>query len=187
MTVSPRIRVVAICIGFIANVGCDSEQRTFRPPVEPTDTRTPPPTTQPTVDASGTYTLTIEADSTCADLPQAVRRRTYQATIAKTHQANYFTIAIVGGGFQDAVTPGQLWTRGPGGTLEWDDAAFCSNFMEPLDGSKLLNICGDGDVQIADTSVSAALAGWIVVYDEINGWLQEIVACRGKHQFTFRR
>lgn len=169
--------VAALCASLVVDTACESDKG-LQSPVAPT----PAPSTS---ELAGAYTLTIEADSKCVDLPQAVKKRTYQATVEATPYA-YLTISIVGGGFTERTLAGELWR---GTSIDWNNFDFegCDGTKEPLGPSSSLMICGSGVAQSGESMISAQVSGKIWVEEIVNGAAQQTNLCTGLHQFTFQR
>jgi hypothetical protein len=174
----------AVSTSLIVGAACENRS-TFRLPAAPTPA-SPTPSPVPVPELSGTYTVTILADSACIDLPDAAKKRTYQATVESTPY-EYFGISIVGGGFTQPVVVGELWYRANG--LDWNnfDIGGCDGYKEPLGPSSALMICGDGPAQVGSSNITARVSGKIWVEEVVNGNLQQTSLCTGSHQFTFER
>jgi hypothetical protein len=81
-TVSFFSRAVAGLVLFALVAACDSPTVPSRNGTDPSVIRTEPSRTSP--DLTGTYTLTLSASTRCPlELPEAMRARTYTATIAQ--------------------------------------------------------------------------------------------------------
>lgn len=174
----------AVSMSLIAGTACDDRPK-FRAPVAPTPA-SPTPAPLPVPDLAGTYTVTIVADSACVDLPDAVKKRTYQATLESTPY-EYFAISIVGGGFTQPVVVGELWYRT--NSLDWNnfDIEGCDGQKEPLGPSSTLMICGTAVTQAVASAITASVSGKIFVEEIVNGIPEQTSVCTGHHQFTFER
>jgi hypothetical protein len=170
-----------LAAALAAGIACD-DRSTFPRPVAPTPTAPAQPSI---LDATGSYTLTVEADAACVDLPEAVKKRTYQATIGST-VFTYMTISIMGGGFTKPTVVGELWYSG---TLDWNnfDIGGCDGYAEPLDASRSLMICGGGTAHLEQSSITSSLNGQIWVQQQIGDQVQRTSECSGMHRFTFQR
>jgi hypothetical protein len=77
MTNRTRVGIVLlICTQGIAAAGCGDRESVGLIPIPPSPL---PPTSVST--QSGQYTMTVTADTSCADLPNEARMRTYEATV----------------------------------------------------------------------------------------------------------
>src|SRR5262245_7771297 len=95
----------------------------------------PPPPPPPDPELVGVYSLTITADSKCADLPEALKKRTYQATLESNGE--FVRVWIVGGGFATAKQVGDLNTSQH--TLSWNNLVDeCDGSTEPLSPTSYL-------------------------------------------------
>ncbi len=174
----------AVSTSLIVGAACENRP-TFRLPAAPTPASpTASPVAVPAL--AGPYTVTVLADSACVDLPDAAKKRTYQATVESTPY-EYFAISIVGGGFTQPVVVGELWYRANG--LDWNnfDIGGCDGYKEPLGPSTALMICGDGPALLGDSTITARVSGKIWVEEMVNGTVQQTSLCTGSHQFTFER
>jgi hypothetical protein len=142
---------------------------------------------------AGSYTLTLNVSEQCTAIPDAVRRRTYQATLDKTPYPvpfrvpyPYLPIRIVGGGFIKPTGTGDLWSGADGRvSINWNNLEIegCDGPREPLpDGSSLM-VCGEGSVVPGESTISGAIVG--------HAWIEEGGTrrglCAGSHPFTFTR
>jgi hypothetical protein len=172
----------AVSTSLIVGAACESRSP-FRLPEAPTPA-SPTSSLLPVPQLAGTYTVTILADSACVDLPNAAKKRTYQATLESTPY-EYFGISIVGGGFTQPVVVGELWYRTNG--LNWNnfDIGGCDGQKEPLGPSSALMICGDAKAEVVASTITAKVSGKIWVEELVNGNPQQTSVCTGLHQFTF--
>ncbi len=118
------LRAVAGLVLFALAAACDSPTAPTRNPPAPSQTLPEPSRNWP--DISGTYTLTLSASSRCAsELPEAVRTRTYTATIAQTGGA--LTVMLSG-------PDGLLWDRFQGAVGENAAVLFQLYIWEDVSG-----------------------------------------------------
>ena len=182
------ICVATLLASLIAGAACDDNTK-LRSPAAPTPAPAPPPPSSPT-DLAGTYTVSIEADGKCVDLPQDVKKRTYLATLGVTPYS-YLSIFIVGGGFTRPTGVGDLWSDG---RISWNtfDVGCGDSYREPLGTSRSLMICGTGIAQAAGATITANISGEILVEwvepDPLgDGEMQGRSMCTGIHHLTFQR
>jgi hypothetical protein len=173
--------VAALSANLIVGTACDGDSKA-RLPAAPTPPP-PPPLSGP--ELAGVYTLTVEADGKCVDLPQAVKKRTYQAALEATPYA-YLAIYIAGGGYTQRTVVGELWN---GMSIDWNnfDIGGCDGYKEPLGPSSSLMICGEGAAQAGESVITAQVSGKISVEEIVNGAVQQTSVCTGRHPFTFQR
>jgi hypothetical protein len=179
------ICLAALSASLMAGSACDgdSKARPAAPTAAPTPTPpTPPPFSRP--ELAGAYTLTVEADSKCVDLPAAAKKRIYQAWLEVTGYS-YLAIEIVGGGYTEPRGIGELWNNGLIGWNNFDEA--CDGYEEPLGPSSTLMICGSGAAQEGSSTIRVPLSGQIWVDETVNGATQQTSLCIGVHQLTFQR
>ena len=188
-----RLKKLGATLGIWAlAVGCSG-------PARPTPVVSTPPASSvihpgPALEAlAGSYTLTLNVSDQCTAIPDAARRRTYQATLEKPSSElpgrllhAYLPIRIVGGGFTRPTGTGEL-RSGADGTvsISWNnfDMDGCDGPREPLpDGSSLM-VCGEGSVVPGESTLSGAIVGHVWIDD--GGTRQGL--CAGSHPFTFTR
>jgi len=180
------IRVAVLAASLVGGAGCDSGSQP-RPFASPSPV---PALPAPRAELAGAYTLTIEADASCADLPAAARTRSYRVTLDVTPYP-YFAISAEGGGFTQPVVMGSVWGNG---SFSWnsDEMGECVGRSEPMSQSSSVLICGTGVAQESETTISALVFGTVIATwmepDPLGDaeWRQTTV-CEGRHQFTFRR
>ena len=181
---TPRVKKVAAVLGSLllaARCGGGPTGPASQPP-------SPPPIANPVPPLetyAGVYTLTIDVPDQCSGLQDAVRRRTYQATL-KPSPFRYLVVEIVGGGFSRPVVPGELWPGVDGQlALEWNsfDIGGCDGYFEPLSDGRSMMICGVGAGVLDGSTITVGLSGEVFIQEE--GRQRRV--CQGRHQFTFTR
>ena len=175
------LKNVGLALGAcVVAAGCDSG------PTGPAVQPPPPPLPQSAVDGlAGSYSLTVNLSDQCAALPDALRRRTYQATLRASTRA-YLGISIVGGGFSTPVGPGDLWPGSDGRVaINWNnfDIGGCDGYPEPLSDGRTLMVCGSGEGVVSGPTIALTLNAEVFI-DEA-GQRQRV--CAGGHEFTFNR
>jgi hypothetical protein len=167
------------------SVACDGLARPAVAPA-PTPNPAPPPPANPAQALAGSYTLTIDIAESCAELPEAARRRTYSATLDQTPYG-YFTIRVVGGGYDAPTVTGDMKGYSAGHvSFDWNsfDIGGCDGRPESLPDGRTLMICGSGVGVSDEKGIAATLSGEVSITDA-DGKRQQ--ACAGRHPFTFRR
>jgi hypothetical protein len=115
-----------------------------------------------TVDIAGDYTLTFVADSACTDLPEAVRTRSYAATIgASPSYGASFRATLAGATFFNQLQ----WFRigvGRHDVTFFLDGGHDAPVVEQLDASTYLAFSGTAATTVTDLQeFSMPLDGWI--------------------------
>jgi hypothetical protein len=95
MSASGQRSIVAVC-AVVALTACQWAQEPRRSPLATSPT--PVPTAPPPADFEGRFTLTFSAAQSCADIPQALRTRVYEAEISR-HTAGSFKAELSGATF----------------------------------------------------------------------------------------
>jgi hypothetical protein len=158
------------------------------------------------VDMAGEYTLTFDADSACTDLPEAVRTRSYPATIAASPEYGAPYRAMLGGAaFFRYLKSFYIGVAG-------HDVTFALGYadnapvVEQLDATTYLAFSGAAATNVDTTrTISTPFDGWIeycVTMAPINdqyyycgypdqplpGFVSKRVTCASRnHQLTLRR
>jgi hypothetical protein len=162
---------------------CNSQSR----PIEPSAT----PSASPFADLKpliGTFTLTIELDETCINLPPSARRRVYTVT-AVDRGWHFVPISVVGGGFGAEQLLGEVFTgqlsplRSTEPQLRWNAADIDCSVPERLDEVQSLAVCGEGPATATPSGFESLLTGVALV--SRNGAV--VGACTGQHRFSFVR
>lgn len=120
----------------------------------------------PNVNIAGDYTLTLVADSPCADLPSDMRRRTYAATISPSPNGTAntrFDLRLSGGSFLDGHNGFLIGVAGDylgfglyGGEYPTVVEQVAANAYLAFDGSAAGSVGPSSVIEI-----SASLDGWI--------------------------
>jgi hypothetical protein len=123
--------------------------------------------TSPSANISGTYTLTLTADSAAANLPDHVRFRTYSATILSGSRTGAFKARLNDGRFFQYCIPGL-----PSGCIQLDafsiglvgnDVNIYGTVIEQLAEGTYLLIDAQGQGVFDETGVTVELNGSIVI------------------------
>lgn len=179
MTTTHGQSVGAVLLICVLALACDGPTRPT--PIAPI----PPPLTNTLDGLSGAYTLTIDLPSACAELPEAERQRTYDATFAPTPYA-YLTVRIVGEGYDVPTITGDMHSDGQGRvSFNWNsfDIGGCDGWPELLPDGGTLMICGSAAGVVDGTTITANLGGQVVTGAQ--GKPRQF--CGGTFPFTFRR
>jgi hypothetical protein len=135
---------------------------------------------------AGSYSLTLNVSAQCPGIPDAVRQRSYRATLEQT-RFGYLGVRVVGGGYSEPVGIGDLYPE-PGGkvTLRWNDFDFGScydSYPEQVDGNTRLVVCGQGVGTQDGSMITGALGA--------SAWIDQAgvrgTVCHGAHEFRFTR
>ena len=180
MTTTYGQTVGAVLLVCVSAVACDGPTRPA--PIAPIPV---PPLTNTLDGLDGDYTLTIDLPAACAELPEAERRRTYDATFGPTPYA-YLTIRIVGEGYDLPTVTGDMRSDGEGRvTFNWNnfDIGGCDGWPERLPDGGTLMICGSAVGVVDGTTITANLGGQVVIGAQ--GKPRQF--CGGTFPFTFRR
>lgn len=178
-----RLKRFGAAIACVLMVRCDDG------PTSPTrQGATRPPMLEPYLalkGLAGSYNVALNVSDQCTEIPDAARRRTYQA-ILETTPYPYLSVRIVGGGFSAPVTVGELRAAPDGRvTIGWNnfDIGGCDGYPEPLSEGSMLMVCGHGFGMQEGSTISIALTGsaWI----NANG--TRGTTCNAWHQFTLTR
>ena len=176
-------KVGAVVVTCVLAVACDGPTRPGLPPA-PNPAQPPPVTNQPS-GLAGAYSLTIDIPESCAELPEAARRRTYDAKLDPSPYA-YLSIRIVGEGYAVPTVTGDMWGAGVDRvSVDWNnfDIEGCDGRPESLPDGRTLMICGSGVGLVDGTTIAVSLAGQVFI--ETEGKRQLI--CSGTYPLTFRR
>ena len=115
------------------------------------------------IDLAGEYTLTFDADRACTDLPEAVRSRSYAATIgASPVYGSSFRATLGGAAFFKQL---QAFDIGVGGrdVTFWLDGGHDAPVVEQLDATTYLAFSGTAAATVTATQeISMPLDGWIL-------------------------
>jgi hypothetical protein len=121
----------------------------------------------PPVNLAGDYTLTFIADSACTGLPDEVRTRTYQATIAPSSIRNIpadtsFKVTVAGASFLAGLADFGIGVIGDHVDL-WLDGGHDPPLVEQLAPNTYLAFSGNATASVAAPilSISASFDGWI--------------------------
>ena len=96
-----------------------------------------------------TYTLTVELDDSCRDLPVAAQHRTYRAEL-EDRGCHYLLVGLLAGGNSEATQLGELFSgelslgRSSEPQLKWNNVDTGCDIAEPLGNSGGLATCGQG-------------------------------------------
>jgi hypothetical protein len=153
----------------------------------PTTPSPPPP--QPSPFASlprGYYALEVEFDESCAGFPTSLRQRRYDVVIEDPGW-HFLLVRVIGSGFSTAPVIGELWVRDESRGFRWPTRLRWNEgegdaYEETLTDSRHLHISGSGEMAIAESSISGALAGAVTIRGS-----GAVVRCTGSHRFTFTR
>ena len=153
---SMRYLATAVTVLFFS-LGCGGSSSTATSPTPspqppPAPTPTPPtPTPAPATNIAGNWTLTITASTICtpAQVPAALRRRTYSATIT---QSGADVVANLTGQFSASVVRGRV----SGNTVSW-----FLYLLETVSSDILgfVNISGSAATTGSDSTMSGPLDG----------------------------
>jgi hypothetical protein len=178
-----RLKKFAAALVCMLVVACDEGPTSPRRQVA-----TPLPMLEPYLalkGLAGSYNVVLNVSEQCTEIPDAARRRTYQAILGTTPYP-YLSVRIVGGGFSAPVAVGDLRAAPDGRvTIDWNnfDIGGCDGYPEPLSEGRTLMVCGQGFGMHEGSTISIALTGraWI----DANGTRGSV--CNAWHQFTFTR
>jgi len=129
----------------------------------------------------GSYALTIEIDTSCVNIPPALRLRQYDAVIDKGY-GHYAPVRVVSGGFE-VPEMAELWAVDYGSRFEWNnfDTGGC-DYPEAVAGSPPLYMCGDGNWAMSGTTISGVMRGAAFLEGARPG-----TACTAPLHFEMRR
>jgi len=114
------------------------------------------------VDLAGEYTLTFDADRACTDLPEAVRTRSYAATIgASPTYGLTLGATLAGATFFKQFQAFAIGVAGRDVTF-WLDGGHDAPVVEQLDATTYLAFSGTAAATVTATQeISTPLDGWI--------------------------
>jgi len=159
---------------------------------------------EPTVNIAGDYTLTFIADSTCADLPDIARRRSYRATVTARPVDGRSTVP----GFDLKADGAQFigildgFTIGAAGTRLslWLHARHDPTIVEDLGENTYLGFSGTAEATVGTggiIDINTAFDGWIehlVVAAPLGAWywpqpqvLSKATCDSSNHRITLTR
>jgi hypothetical protein len=121
------------------------------------------PPVAPPVNLAGDYVLTIVADSTCTDVPSALRTRSYPASIVQGSGPTNFVLTATGGVFLDNLRGFGIGVAGNSLGL-WLHGGHDPTLVEQLAPDTYLAVSGFASTLAgpsAGSTISAALDGWI--------------------------
>ena len=123
---------------------------------------------EPTVNIAGDYTLTITAASTCTDLPDIARTRSYRVAVTAQSTAGRSTIPgfdVKAGGARFIGSLGGFPIGAAGARLSlWLHGRHDPAIVEDLGGNAYLGFSGTADATVIDSgasTISARFDGWI--------------------------
>jgi hypothetical protein len=136
--------------------------------------------------AKGYYALEVEIDEGCTGFPIALRRRRYDAVIEDPGW-HFLLVRVLGDGFRMSPVIGELWVRDESRGFRWPTRLRWNEFEgesypETLTDARQLYVSGNGEMTIAESTISGAIVGIAAV----RGSGPEI-RCSGSHRFTFIR
>ena len=137
---------------------------------------------------AGIYTLTIELDDSCHELPSLAWRRSYRAAL-EDRGWHFLVVRIDGGGFSAPIEIGDLFSgelsplRSTQPELRWNSFDIGCDVAEPLGEFGALAVCGVGPVTRTPARLTATLTGHASVLRPgvVGGF------CKGEHRFVFER
>jgi hypothetical protein len=137
---------------------------------------------EPTADISGSYTLTITADSACASvLPEFARSRSYRATVTAQPVGNRSTIPGFAVELTDLAHIGSLdgFVIGVAGNVLsfWLDGRHDPTIVEDFGSNSYLAYSG--------TANTTATAGASTITAAFDGWIEYVELRATLHQWYF--
>ena len=134
----------------------------------------------------GYYALEVEFDESCVGFPTSLRQRHYDVVIEDPGW-HYLRVRVIGGGFSMSPVIGELWVRDDARGFRWPtrlkwNEGEGDTYEEVLTDSRHLHISGSGEMVIAESTISGALAGTASL--RASG---SVIRCSGSHRFTFTR
>jgi hypothetical protein len=182
MTNVPRLATIVMLSGAIS--ACSTQST----PTAPSAPVTPAVQFADLKAMVGTYTLAIELDESCVELPALARRRTYRATL-EDRGWHFLVVGIAGGGFSEPTQIGDLFSgelslqRPSEPELRWNSFDIGCDIAEPLGDVGALAVCGRGPVTRTPSGLTATVTGHASVLrtGATGPW------CKGMHIFAFER
>ena len=130
-------------------------------------------TVNETVDLSGEYTLTFRADSSCTQIPEAFRTRTYAASVRRsdTGVSAHFSMTLRGGSFLPGYDRATLGVAGDYFALPLGDYHGTPGFAEEVAPRTYLGFEGpvEGSLASLGSGTITAVMNGVVSYCELSG------------------
>ena len=152
--------VVLVALGQ-GPAGCGGSDASYNPvsppPSPPTPPPAPPPSPKLVVDLTGNYTLTFEVGDDCEQIPNELRSRTYDATIAyhTSYGSTDAFLAYPGGAtFRDQQPVFVEVTHSASRSSVWLNLIDTVILEEPESGAYFMVGGGDGGASVEPTELS---------------------------------
>ena len=155
----------AVCAVLVALgqglAGCGGSSASYNPvspsPLPPDPPPPPPPFSLP-VDLRGSYTLTFEVGNACEQVPNELRRRTFEATIAYLgyfyESTDVFLAGLSGATFHDQQPIWVEVTHRASGSSVWLNLVDTVILEAPERGTYFMIAGGDGVASVEPTELS---------------------------------
>ena len=116
----------------------------------------------PSANIAGEYTLTLSADSTCANLPAVARTRSYAATIAReasSFSSQFYKISLSGGTFYPSNLNNSLTVGVAGSFASVRSFDYGIGIAEQVAPSTYVSIWGASKAEIIGATISGVWSG----------------------------